>query len=157
MPQTIVCLCAGNYCRSPMAEGLLRREIERNGHAGQIVVRSAGTTDHYNGRPPAPLVVQVVTERGGNLDGHRPHQVTPAEIAQAGLILAMAQEHKDYITAHFPEAAPRTMLLSEAVGLRADVPDPGLQELGTLRRCADLVENYIARGYAEILRRMVNT
>ncbi len=69
----------------------------------------------------------------------------------------MAQEHKDYITAHFPEAAPRTMLLSEAVGLRADVPDPGLQELGTLRRCADLIENYIARGYAEILRRTANT
>jgi protein-tyrosine phosphatase len=153
--KTILCICSGNYCRSPMAEGLLRREIARNGHAGQIAVYSAGTTDHYKGAPPASLVAQVVAERGGDLDGHHPHKVTPGEIAQADLILAIAQEHVDYIVTHFPEAAPRAMLLSEAVGLRADVPDPGLQELGALRQCADLIERYITRGYAKILHRVI--
>jgi protein-tyrosine-phosphatase len=156
MTQTILCLCSGNYCRSPMAEGLLRREIARNGHAGQIVVQSAGTTSHYDGEPPAPLVVQVVIERGGDLDGHRPHQVTGSEIAQADLILAMAQEHVDYIAAHFPEAAGRTMLLSQLIGQRADVPDPGVQELVALNWCADIIERDITQGYAEILRRAFN-
>ena len=66
MPKTILCICSGNYCRSPIAEGLLRREIASHGHASQIVVRSAGTTKYYEGQPPAPLVVQVVKERGGD-------------------------------------------------------------------------------------------
>jgi len=139
-----------------MAEGLLRREIARNGHAGQIVVRSAGTTNYYEGQPPAPLVMQVVKERGGNLNGYHPHQLTPQDIAQADLILAIAQEHVDYIAEHFPEAMPRTLLLSQAIGQPADVPDPGVQEIGALDRCADLIERYIVKGYTEILRRVIN-
>jgi len=139
-----------------MAEGLLRREIARNGHAGQVVVRSAGTTNYYEGQPPAPLVVQVVKERGGNLNGYHPRQLTPQDIAQADLILAIAQEHVDYIAEHFPEAMPRTLLLSQAIGQHADVPDPGVQEIGALDRCADLIERYIVKGYTEILRRVIN-
>ena len=139
-----------------MAEGLLRREIARNGHAGQVVVRSAGTTNYYEGQPPALLVVQVVKERGGNLNGYHPRQLTPQDIAQADLILAIAQEHVDYIAEHFPEAMPRTLLLSQAIGQHADVPDPGIQEIGALDRCADLIERYIVKGYTEILRRVIN-
>ena len=154
MTRTILCVCSGNYCRSPIAEGLLRREIERNGLAGHIAVRSAGTVNVYEGEPPAPLVAQVVSERRGHLDGHRPHQITPEEVERADLIVAMAQEHSDYIARYYPEAAARTMLLSHAVGLSADVPDPGVQELGPLRECADLIENYITRGYGEIVRRV---
>ena len=154
--KTILCICSGNYCRSPMAEGLLRREIARNGHAGQVVVRSAGTTNYYEGQPPAPLVVQAVKERGGNLNGYHPHQLTPQDIAQADLILAIAQEHVDYIAEHFPKAMPRTLLLSQAIGQHADVPDPGIQEIGALDRCADLIERYIVKGYTEILRRVIN-
>ena len=156
MPKTILCICSGNYCRSPMAEGLLRREVARNGHAGQIVVRSAGTTNYYEGQPPAPLVVQVVKERGGDLNGYHPHQITPQDVAQADLILAIAQEHVDYIAEHFSEAAPRTLLLSQLVGQHADVPDPGVQETGALDWCADLIERYITKGYSEILRRVIN-
>lgn len=131
----------------------MRREIERNGSAGQIIVRSAGTANVYEGEPPAPLVVQVVTERGGHLNGYLPHQATREEIERADLILAMAQEHSDYISRNYPEAAPRTMLLSQAVGRSADVHDPGAQELGLLRECADLIEGYITRGYDEIVQR----
>jgi protein-tyrosine phosphatase len=156
MTKTILCICSGNYCRSPMAEGLLRREIARSGHAGQLVVRSAGTTSYYEGQPPAPLVAQIVKERGGDLDGHRPHQVTGGEIAQADLILAIAQEHVDYIAEHFPAALPRTLLLSQLFGQHADVPDPGVQEIGALDGCADLIERYITQGYSEILRRVIN-
>jgi protein-tyrosine phosphatase len=154
--KTILCICSGNYCRSPMAEGFLRREIMNHGHAEKIVVRSAGTTNYYEGRPPAPLVVQVVKERGGDLNGYRPRQLTPQDIAQADLILAIAQEHVDYIVEHFPEATPRTLLLSLLIGQYADVPDPGVQEIGALDWCANLIERYITKGYAEILRRVIN-
>jgi protein-tyrosine phosphatase len=156
MPKTILCICSGNYCRSPMAEGLLRREIANHGHASQISVHSAGTTNYYEGQPPAPLVMQVVKEHGGDLNGYHPRQLTPQDIAQADLILAIAQEHMDYIAEHFPQAAPRTLLLSQLVGQHADVLDPGVQEIGALDRCADLIERYITKGYAEILRRVIN-
>jgi protein-tyrosine phosphatase len=154
MTKMILCVCSGNYCRSPIAEGLLRREIDRHGLAGHIAVHSAGTVDVYEGEPPAPLVGQVVSERRGHLNGHRPHQITPEEIGRADLVVAMAQEHVDYIARYYPKAASRAMLLSHAVGLSADVPDPGVQELGPLRECADLIEGYITRGFGEIVRRV---
>jgi protein-tyrosine-phosphatase len=121
-----------------------------------MIAQSAGTTADYIREPPAPLVVQVVTERGGDLNGYSPHQVTPGEVAQADLILAMAQEHVDYIATHFPEAAGRTMLLSQLIGQHADVQDPGVQELVALNRCADIIERYITQGYAEILQRVID-
>ncbi len=139
-----------------MAEGLLRREVASHGHSGQIVVRSAGTTNYYEGQPPAPLIMQVMKERGGDLNGYHPRQLTPQDIAQADLILAIAQEHADYVAEHFPEAAPRTLLLSQLIGQHADVPDPGVQETGALNWCADLIERYITKGYPEILRRVIN-
>ena len=137
-----------------MAEGLLRREIARHDHARQIVVHSAGTTNYYEGQPPAPLVLQVVKERGGDLNGYHPRQLTPQDITQTDLILAIAQEHVDYIAERFPEAVPRTLLLSQLIGQHADVPDPGVQEIGALNWCADLIERYITKGYSEILRQV---
>lgn len=150
---TILCLCSGNYCRSPIAEGLLRYYIARHGYDGEFRVTSAGATTQYEGQPPAPLVLQVIHERGASDFTHRPQRITANEVAQADLILAMAAEHRNWITQHYPEMTPRTMLLSEATGQSFDIPDPGVEQTVTLQQTADLIEHYVRDGIDAIAAR----
>jgi protein-tyrosine phosphatase len=147
--KTILCLCNGNYCRSPIAEGLLRKQLEAHGH-GMFRVTSAGTTRVHEGKPPASLTIQVIRQRAAPDFTHTPHHVTPDEVAQADLILAMAAEHRDWIAEHYPDARSRTMLLAEAIGQSFDIPDPGVDKMVTLEEIVDLIEQCVRDGVATI-------
>jgi len=152
-PETILCLCSGNYCRSPLAEGFLRASLAAHDNRRRFHVISAGTTRHYEGQPPAPRIVELVRERTHRDFTYTPHHVTPNEVAEADLILAMAGEHRKWIADHYPEALRRTMLLSEAVGQAFDIPDPGDDETVTLEQTATLIERCVQEGLDVIMTR----
>lgn len=52
MPDSILFVCLGNICRSPMAEAVMRDLLKREGLADRIAVDSAGTGDWHVGHPP---------------------------------------------------------------------------------------------------------
>jgi len=52
MAWRIVFVCTGNICRSPTAEGVLRRMVATQGLADHIEVASAGLEDWHAGAPP---------------------------------------------------------------------------------------------------------
>ena len=52
-PYRVCLVCLGNICRSPMAEVMLRAELDRAGLAGLVEVDSAGTGDWHLGEPMA--------------------------------------------------------------------------------------------------------
>ena len=151
--KTILFVCSGNYCRSPLAEGLARLRLQQAGYDGQFVTRSAGTRSVYEGQPAAPLIQEVLHEIGAEGQANPPHQITPAEIDQAAVIFGIAQEHLDWITQHYPAAAARTFLLSDLIGERWDVRDPAVQELGALRECRETIDRVITTGLPELIRR----
>ena len=150
--KTILCLCNGNYCRSPMAEGLLRKQLEAHGHS-LFRVTSAGTTRVHEGKPPALPVIQAIRQRAAPDFTYTPHHITPDEVAQADLILAIAAEHREWIAEHYPDARLRTMLLSEAIDQSFDVPDPSVEKTVTTEEIADLIERCIREGMATIVAR----
>ena len=151
--KTILFVCSGNYCRSPLAEGLARLRLKQAGYDGQFRTRSAGTLPEYEGQPRAPLILEVLREIGADGQANPPHQITPAEIEQAAVIFGVAQEHLDWIAQHYPAAASRTFLLSDLIGERWDVLDPGVQELEPLRECRDTIDRVITTGLPEMIRR----
>lgn len=152
----ILFVCSGNYCRSPLAEGIARLRLKQAGYSEQIMARSAGTLAEYKGQPPAPMILAVLREVGADGQHNPPHQITSEEIEQADLILGVAQEHLDWIAQHYPEAIPRTFLVSDLIGERWDVLDPGVQELIPLRQCRDTIDRVITQGLPEMIKRARN-
>jgi protein arginine phosphatase len=151
--KTIFFVCSGNYCRSPLAEGLARLRLKQAGYGGQFVTRSAGTLPEYAGQPAAPLILDVLHEVGADGPFNPPHQITADEIERADLILGIAQHHLDWIAEHYPAATPRTYLLSELISEQWDVFDPGVQELELLRMCRNTIDRVISNGLPELVRR----
>jgi protein-tyrosine phosphatase len=108
-PATIVVLCSGNQCRSPMAQALLLRRLAAL--SAPAVVCSAGLL--RDGDPPPAEVVLVMADYGLDLTQHRSHQVTAADLAGADLILGMAREHVRHAVVIVPASWPRTFTLKE--------------------------------------------
>jgi protein-tyrosine-phosphatase len=154
---TVLFVCSGNYCRSPMAEALARKHLRLAGYDSRIAACSAGTRDVYAGQPPAPLVVEVLRERDSDGPTRHPHLITSDEIAQADLILGVAGEHVEWLAQNYPEAAARTYLLTDLIGEAWDMIDPGVQALDPLRQCAGTIEQVITSGLSEMIQRVQST
>ena len=107
---TVLFVCTGNTCRSPMAEAMLRARLPA-GWRERVQVFSAGTAAVAD--LPASSNTLEVLERGGvPLEGHRSRQFTRAMAEEADLVLALTAEHRGEILAAAPAAADRTFVLS---------------------------------------------
>ena len=115
----VIVVCTGNVCRSPIAEGLLRRATEHRPVGAPITVSSAGTAG-WEGSPATPEAVEAAAERGVDISGHIATRLRPGMAAGADLVLCMAREHRDLIAREEPEAAGRTFSLKELVRLLED-------------------------------------
>lgn len=115
----VIVVCTGNVCRSPIAEGLVRRATEHRAVSVPITVSSAGTAG-WEGSPATPEAVEAAAERGVDISGHIATRLRPGMAADADLVLCMAVEHRDQIARDEPEAADRTFTLKELVRLLED-------------------------------------
>ena len=78
-PIRVLMVCTGNICRSPTAEGVLRRMAERAGVAHRIEVDSAGTTNYHVGDSPDRRSQMHAAQRGYDLSAQRARQVQAAD------------------------------------------------------------------------------
>jgi protein-tyrosine phosphatase len=142
-PFTVLHVCMGNICRSPMAERLLTRAVrDRAGDPAEKLVRSvsAGTGGWHEGEEMNPPAARQVLGRGGSVDGFAARKLRGDFIDEADLILTATADQFDYVVALRPDARSRTFVLGEFGRLLAGV-DPA-----TLPR-AD-AESVHARGVA---------
>lgn len=94
----IITVCLGNICRSPAAEAVLKRALERSHLDSRVSVRSAGTADYHVGEEPYPLTLEVGRERGYAFDSVGA-QLTFADLEQADLILVMDESNYEDVVA----------------------------------------------------------
>ncbi len=90
-PFRVLILCSGNTCRSPMAEGILKKALQDRGVDG-VEVRSAGTLGLHD-QPATATAVEVARSHGVDIAEHRSAAFTPEMGRQFDLILALADEH----------------------------------------------------------------
>jgi glycine hydroxymethyltransferase len=121
---SILIVCTGNICRSPMAEGILRQLLAERG-AEEIGVESAGLAG-WQEQPATEQAILAMQERGIDIAPHLARRLGRPMIDAAILIVGMTIEHRDTVAKVSPGAAARTFTLKELVGLleRSDLGGP---------------------------------
>ncbi|HEX4696626.1 MAG TPA: serine hydroxymethyltransferase [Candidatus Udaeobacter sp.] len=139
--KSVLFVCTGNICRSPIAEGLFRRLI---GNRKDIEVLSAGV-HAVRGQPPSLYAVQVCANEGVDISDLRSQPLTPAVVDRATHIFAMTGGHVETIQALFPHGAEKSFLLREfeepGTTVWRDVPDPIGLGRDVYEDCARTIKN----------------
>ncbi|MGH2673796.1 MAG: low molecular weight phosphatase family protein [Actinomycetota bacterium] len=119
---SILLVCTGNVCRSPIAEGMVRSILQARFGAAAPSVASAGTAG-WVGSAADPSSVAAAAELGIDISAHRARQLRVDDVRSAELVLAMASEHRDAASRLFPGTEGRIFTLKELVLLLEDLPE----------------------------------
>ena len=123
---TILVICSGNICRSPLAEGFLAARLTRQLGPSAPVVSSAGTFGFVD-RPAMPETVQAGAERGIDVSGHRSSPLDVQRIHGADLIIGLTDEHREAIPTFAGGAEDRSFTLKEFTRLVEALPPATVQ------------------------------
>lgn len=118
MFKSVLVICTGNICRSPMAEALLRREL-----AGQGIEVSSAGTGALVGWPADAHSVAVAAAHGLDLSAHRARQASATLLAASDLILTLDGGHSRWLHQRHPQLRGRVHKLLKWQD-DADVEDP---------------------------------
>ena len=146
---TILFVCSGNSCRSPMAEGMLRAKLPDELLA-KVDIKSAGTMGLY-GNSATPSAIFAAREKGADISVHSSQGVNRDIISESNIIFCMAQEHVDFIAEYFPEAEQKVYLLkafdtaNPAMLSNQDIDDPIGGSIDIYRNCADEIDIELER------------
>ena len=110
MGHTVLFICTGNVCRSPMAEGLFRDLVEKND--ADFAVKSAGV-GAQDGQPPSENSVRAMQDLGIDITSQRSQMLTAELASEADMIIGMTQGHVEMVNLMYPQAADKTFMLRE--------------------------------------------
>ncbi len=140
---SILMVCMGNICRSPMAEGLLRKWSAEYLSELLVYVDSAGTHSYHIGSPPDPRAQAAAMNRGIEIENLKARQLVAEDFETHDLLIAMDRENLEYMHEIAPEGRldkARLLLDFSASRRGGDVPDPYYGGSSGFDRVLDLLE-----------------
>lgn len=147
---TILFVCTGNICRSPMAAALFRQRLDEDPQRRDWEVVSAGTWASA-GRPSTDHAIDEMASRGLDLRAHRSRSIDESLMKQADLVMVMTQNHAEALSVSFPDHADKVHLISEMVGETYDISDPYGGPRREYAQVAEELETLIDDGYERIV------
>ncbi|KIQ16322.1 protein tyrosine phosphatase [Variovorax paradoxus] len=129
--KTVLTVCIGNICRSPMAEGLLAAGLPH------LRVVSAGT-GALVGKPADPTAQALMRARGIDISGHVAQQVSQMLCRQADLILVMDLAQRRHLESAYPFVRGKVFRIADTTA--QDVPDPYRQGDAAFERALALID-----------------
>ncbi len=145
----ILMVCLGNICRSPLAEGIMKRKIADLGL--DWTVDSAGTGAWHIGERPDRRSIAIARKYGIDINGQRARQLRPGDLSHFDLVLAMDQSnYRDilrYAATQEQKKKVKLIMNFAAPGANQSVPDPywddnGFEEVFQMldKACTQIVE-----------------
>ena len=143
---TVLFVCTGNTCRSPMAEVLLREYVAQKLHCTLneiqkygVEIQSAGISA-WGGTQASDKAVHAMQQKGIDLNGHTSQPLTEKLLQSAEIVWTMTAAHRSAILAQFPNFTDRVHMLSPR---NQDVLDPfgGTQE--AYNQCAKQIREHL--------------
>lgn len=113
-PFTVLVVCTGNICRSPVAERILYAQLEAAGIPALVI--SAGTQSMV-GHDMTPEAAQLAQHYGADPLGHHSQQLTEHLISGADLVLTATREHRSAVVSLHPRASRYTYTLNQLARL----------------------------------------
>jgi protein-tyrosine phosphatase len=141
--RSILIVCEGNICRSPMAEGLMASALP------QVMFRSAGLGAML-GSPADEIAVQLMLQRGIDISAHRARQINRALCLDSDMVLVMEREQRQRLEETYPEACGRVFRLGEHIN--QDVPDPYRKPAAAFEAALAIMEDGISHWVQRIRR-----
>ena len=143
---SLLIVCTGNICRSPMAEVIARDEARRS-HV-DVRVLSAGT-NALVGNGATERAREAIEALGLSLSNHVAEPLTRDMVADATLVIAVTNRHRDDLRRYFPRCAEKIVSFDDVTGL-GDLDDPFGGDLPEFSRLAERLR----RGMPAILARL---
>jgi protein-tyrosine-phosphatase len=147
---SVLMVCSGNSCRSPMAKGILEKMLEKK----NVFVYSAGTIAG-SGNLPSEFAVIAAKSYGADITHHLSAPLTKELINNADLILVMSPKHKDSVLELEPSAKAKTFLLREyAFKTNEEIIDPVGQPLAVFEKVAKEINECLKKVAEDIKERL---
>ena len=140
--KTLLFLCTGNTCRSPMAEDLFRMETN---DSDEYLVNSAGLSTQ-NGLCASGNAILAMKELGRDISGHKSSVLDKKLVNESDIVLTMTEGHRQMAVALFPELREKIRLLDP----HHNVEDPYGGDLNVYKRCRDQIRTAIRKLIPEL-------
>jgi len=150
---SVVFVCHGNIMRSPVAEAMLKRELQKRGDANFVVI-SAGL-HAIAGRSADPRSLKIAPEFGISVIQHRAQPLSQDLVDKSDLVVVMDTKNAAEFLLRFPRSREKLFFLrhfsahQEREG--CDIPDPYPGDEQDMRRCCTVLSECVERLAAELV------
>lgn len=159
MPKRLILfVCTANICRSPMAEGVLRKLLKDEGLDTAFEIDSVGTHDYQIGKPPFVTAIEAAKRRGYDIDHLVSRKIRPHDFDQFDFILGMDKLNIKNLKTIAPTRSKQKIELLLEYGDKyhgKDIPDPYGREEKDFELAMNMIEDG-CKGFVEVLRTMVS-
>jgi protein-tyrosine phosphatase len=153
--RSVLFICTANICRSPTAEGVLKKYLIDRNAGDRFRVGSAGTVGSHEGAPPFSLAVERARLRGFDLAHIVARRIRGDDFDQFDLILGMGREHVSFLRQIAPTRCKHKIELFLDYGEKfhgEDIPDPYGRTAKDFDHVLDMIEDG-CQGLAGLLAR----